>query len=163
MLYQVSLEERLLNTRYCLVSNPGFDIVNFEQSTDDTRKAEPIVICAECRFSDPASTTSQNKDEIKNKRSLTVAQFRPYFEEGKQLDGHTVKEENLFLVVCAFRDVNNNVSAHLPQNTIVLDRDMLKTLYTPSLAARPQFILPLKEGESTKMEDVGKDAADLQL
>jgi hypothetical protein len=39
----------------------------------------------------------------------------------------------------------------LPANTMVLNRDILKTLYTPSLSARPQFILSLEEGESTQV------------
>jgi hypothetical protein len=63
------------------------------------------------------------------------------------LDGLALKQENLFLVVCAFRDVNANAITDLPQNTIVLNRDALKKLYTPSLAARPQFILPLKKAQ----------------
>lgn len=69
------------------------------------------------------------------------------------LDGLTIKKENVFVVICAFRDVHANAITDLPQNTIVLNRDVLKTLYTPSLAARPQFILPLKEGELTQVPE----------
>ena len=43
---------------------------------------KPIVICIECRFSDPTSTTSLDKAAIAQKRELTISQFRPYFEEG---------------------------------------------------------------------------------
>jgi hypothetical protein len=44
--------------------------------------AEPIVICTECRFSDPASTTKLSKATVHEKRDLTVAQFQPYFKKG---------------------------------------------------------------------------------
>jgi hypothetical protein len=44
--------------------------------------AEPIIICTECRFSDPALTTPLDKATVKQKRELTVKQFRPYFNEG---------------------------------------------------------------------------------
>jgi hypothetical protein len=55
------------------------------------------------------------------------------------------------LVVCAFRDVAKNITA--PTNTVVLDREMLKALYTPSLSSRPQFMLP---GDVKKQEDKKK-------
>ncbi len=61
-----------------------------------------------------------------------------------KLDRLTSKKDNLFLVVCAFRDVNANAIIDLPQNTIVLNRDMLIESLLTSLA-HPQFILPLKE------------------
>ncbi len=70
-----------------------------------------------------------------------------------ELGGLTVKEENLFLVICAFRQVDKKVMKESPANTIVLDRDMLKSLYSPSLASRPQFILPLQEGEWTQVPE----------
>ena len=69
------------------------------------------------------------------------------------MDGLTLKEDNLFLIVCAFRHVNDNAITELPANTIVLNRDMLKALYTPSLASRPQFILPLQPGELTQVPE----------
>jgi hypothetical protein len=142
-------------TQYMIMplNNPGFDIVGFENKRADGIESEPIIICTECRFSDPASTTKLDKAAIERKRDLTVDQFYLYFKKGEQLDGLTIKEENLFLIVCAFRDVNNNVITDLPQNTVVLNRDMLKALYTPSLAARPQFILPLQHGESTQVPE----------
>lgn len=43
---------------------------------------EPIVICTECRFSDPASTTMLDTATVEKKRELTVDQFRPYFVKG---------------------------------------------------------------------------------
>lgn len=49
-------------------------------------------------------------------------------------------EDNLILVVCAFRDLSNIGTP--PQNTIVLGKESLKQLYTPTLSSRPQFILP---------------------
>jgi hypothetical protein len=135
-------------------NNPGFDIVRFEtRRADDKYKLEPIVICTECRFSDPTAKTYLSKGEVQEKHALTVKQFHPYFAKGATLDGFTLKEDNLFLVVCAFRNVRKNAldDKELPPNTIVLDRDRLKALYTPSLASRPQFMLPLKHGELTQV------------
>jgi hypothetical protein len=60
---------------------------------------------------------------------------------GANFNGFTVKEENVYLVICAFRETNDNVREGIPANTIVLDRAQLEALYTPSLATRPQFIL----------------------
>ncbi len=119
---------------------------------------EPIVLCVECRFSDPEAKTVLSKLDVKRKRDETVRQFRPYFRTGiKSLatsiftyidmntgacfNGFTIKEENLYLVICAFREMNNNVCEDIPSNTIVLDRVQLEALYTPSLATHPQFIL----------------------
>jgi hypothetical protein len=97
---------------------------------------------------------------VQKKRKLTLKQFRPYFQKGiislplhaviiterktvgVSLGGFTLTEKNLFLVFCALRDVPGNVTANLPTNTIVLDREKLKILYTPSLSSCPQFILP---------------------
>jgi hypothetical protein len=56
-----------------------------------------------------------------------------------------LKEENLFLVICTFRKINKNAREGLPANTIVLDRQQLEELYTPSLAIRPQFIIGEEE------------------
>lgn len=54
--------------------------------------SEPIIICAECRLSDPEEGDKRKKKEkeampltkadIKQKRDLTVRQFRPYFRKG---------------------------------------------------------------------------------
>jgi hypothetical protein len=44
--------------------------------------AEPIVLCVECRFSDPEATTLLSKADVKKKRDLTLRQFHPYFREG---------------------------------------------------------------------------------
>jgi hypothetical protein len=81
-------------------NNPGFDIVGFENKHADGVECEyqcyfvvcvnsfffcaakPIVICTECRFSDPASTTMLDTATIEKKRDLAVAQFLPYFKKG---------------------------------------------------------------------------------
>jgi len=128
--------------------NPGFDLAYFEKS----EKGDPIIICVECRFSEPTAATKLNRDAVLEKRKNTIEQFRPYF-EGVSLGGLTVTEENLFLVICAFRYVTKNAKTNLPKNTLVLDRDMLVSLYSPSLASRPQFLVPLTVGEPVQIPE----------
>eukprot|EP00026_Physarum_polycephalum_P013206 Phypoly_transcript_13585.p1 GENE.Phypoly_transcript_13585~~Phypoly_transcript_13585.p1 ORF type:complete len:237 (+),score=19.20 Phypoly_transcript_13585:123-833(+) len=135
---------------------PAFEIVShIRKLLGPGQPVEPIVICTECRFSAPTANTYISKRKVQKKCELTVEQFRPYFAKGAQLDGFTLKEDNLFLVVCAFRNVRKDAltDKELPKNTIILNRDRLKALYTPSLASRPQFMLPLKHGELTQVPE----------
>lgn len=76
---------------------------------------------------------------------------------GATFCGFTLKEENLFLVICDFRRTNSNVWDDLPANTIVLDREQLEALYTPSLASRVQFIC--NERDKMRKEESGENQA----
>jgi len=128
---------------------------------------KPVIVCVQCN-SNPSSESATVLDKVIDNRNSTLKQFRPYFKKGKSLcfvlflnttiitectgvllDGLTLKEENLFFVVCAFRDDKGNQDTHknLPPNTIVLDRGQLKKLYTPSLSCRPQFYMPGDDNE----------------
>jgi hypothetical protein len=50
------------------------------------------------------------------------------------------KPDQLYSVFVAFRDVAKNAKEYLPENTILLERDVLVKLYSPTLASRPQFL-----------------------
>ena len=56
-----------------------------------------------------------------------------------------MREENLFLVICAPGRTNEDVRDDLPANTIVLNRRLLENLYSPSLASQLEFILGEEE------------------
>eukprot|EP00026_Physarum_polycephalum_P005494 Phypoly_transcript_05529.p1 GENE.Phypoly_transcript_05529~~Phypoly_transcript_05529.p1 ORF type:complete len:316 (-),score=26.77 Phypoly_transcript_05529:213-1160(-) len=116
--------------------NKGFDVVCFNDG---------VITAIECRFSGDTDTTL-TIDDVQKKRRYTEEQFRPHFKKGGFLHGLSLTEDNLFLVICAFRRVAKDVQQNLPKNTIVLDRAMLQNLYTPSLSSQSQFVLQhLKE------------------
>lgn len=95
-------------------NNPGFDIVIFEQ--------KKVVVAIECRFSKPDATTILSSTEVKNKHTLATEAIRQHFGA----------ETKILLVVAAYRKVADIMV--LPANTIVLSREELDTLYSPSLS-----------------------------
>lgn len=121
----------------------GYDIIYVEkQATSD----ESVIVCVECRFSDITASSTLSLPDINKKYKLVQDRFRPYF-SGSLLYGHSVKEENTFLIFCAFRKLSNEiVVGNLPKNIIVMGREQLKGLYTPSLSSRPQFISSRADG-----------------
>jgi len=49
-------------------------------------------------------------------------------------------KEDVYLVVCSWRELNQNVRViDKKRNIIILDKDRLQRLYSPTLATRPQF------------------------
>lgn len=52
--------------------------------------AEPIVICTQCKFSDPDATTKLDKATVAKTRDLTIDQFRPYFAKGMILSFNSI-------------------------------------------------------------------------
>jgi len=120
--------------------NPGFDVFYIEEQPK-SKSAEPIAVCVECRFSDPKATTALSLAEVHDKHQKTHKQFASYLPKGgESLCGLTLKEKNIFLVVCAYHKIPCFANNTLPSNTIVLGREQLNHLYTPSLSSRPQFI-----------------------
>jgi hypothetical protein len=151
-------------------SNPGFDIVTMENTVDEKQ----IAIAIECRFSQPGSTTQLTLGEIQEKRELTLREFEKIkgkghfivcflffniylifcFSEGPVAN---LKEEDIYLIVCAFRNLQNGVLPHSIEypkgeskeeskpkplrNTIILGKERLSKIYGPTLANRPQFLL----------------------
>jgi hypothetical protein len=118
------------------LDNPGFDLVYSEKRQGD---AQPIVVCVECRFSIPNATTVLSLGEVETKHQLVYERFSVSLGE-KSLCGLKLGKEDIYLVVCAFRKTFVVTAEKLPSNTIVLGREQLKRLYTPSLSSRPQFI-----------------------
>ena len=117
-------------------NNRGFDIIVFE----NTDKGN-IGFCIECKFSDPTSTTGLTLQEIQIKAGLMHGIFESTYEYGKNLyQRFELTEERVFLIVCAFRKVQNLDIKELPNNVIVLNKEELSILYTPTLSTRPQFI-----------------------
>jgi hypothetical protein len=52
-----------------------------------------------------------------------------------------VKLQGIVLVVCSYCKQNQNVTSNsLPPNAIVIGREQLERLYTPSLSSRLQFL-----------------------
>jgi hypothetical protein len=84
------------------------------------------------------------------KRQLTEKAFEPHLEGGELFRKSTVgklglKADDIVLVICAFRELTKDLAdvANLPKNTIVLGKEELQTIYSPTLASRPQFLSSL--------------------
>jgi len=56
-----------------------------------------------------------------------------------------LKADDIVLVICAFRELTKDLAdvKKLPKNTIVLGKEELQTIYSPTLASRPQFLSSL--------------------
>jgi len=126
--------------------NPGFDALIFEQGLSK----KSFALCVECRFSGVDSSTLLSLDDVTCKRNLMVREFKDFLAKPKtkktpslceQSLGSSLTEEDLYLVVCAYRQLKADITAaDLPANVVVLDRQTLDCLYSPSLCFRPQFI-----------------------
>lgn len=50
--------------------------------------------------------------------------------------------DKIILVVCDFQNPSSRITKDtMPENTLILDRTALQTLYSPSLVSLPQFLL----------------------
>ncbi|KAL6062831.1 hypothetical protein QOT17_011974 [Balamuthia mandrillaris] len=131
-------------TSYVLMpatGNPGFDITLIEQKPDNRGY---IVINIECRYSHPTSGTQLTTSELERKWELMQQQFQPLFtrsygQKPKELYNMQLKLEDVYLVVCAIRQSALVLPDSLPQ-LLVLGREKLQELYSPTLAMRSQFL-----------------------
>jgi len=84
---------------------------------------------------------------ILTQNSLTIEIGGELF--GKSTVGKLgLKADDIVLVICAFRELTNdfaddNIVTKLPKNTIVLGKHDLQSIYSPTLASRPQFLSSL--------------------
>ena len=71
---EISLDYLVKNIIYTGNNNPGFDIGIFEKDSSNL----PIFIGIECKFSNPASQTKLNYNDIDKKYKLFHEKFAPY-------------------------------------------------------------------------------------
>jgi len=112
----------------CAPENPGFDAVSFEQ----VEPGKVLAICYEMKYSRPGAGTSLSADDVKKKVKLTEASFPT----GLKVGSYEVVEHRL--VIAAYRQASVDTKT-AAKDVIVLDRDDLNLVYSPSLASRPQF------------------------
>ncbi|KAF0351281.1 hypothetical protein F8M41_015383 [Gigaspora margarita] len=137
-------------------SNGDFDMVIFEQKVGDTSY---IAINIECKFSYPGRITKLSNNEIKEKYEHTKNKYYSHvryerqkirnspmnWEEGKFYDRSAVGKlkmtiDDIYLVFVAWRDVeplDDEIKNN--KNIIIVKRENLKEIYTPSLVTRPHF------------------------
>ncbi|RIB18707.1 hypothetical protein C2G38_2245604, partial [Gigaspora rosea] len=137
-------------------NNGDFDMVIFEQKVGDTGY---IAINIECKFSYPGRITKLSNNEIKEKyehmknkyyshvryERQTIRNSPMNWEEGKFYDRSAVGKlkmtiDDVYLVFVAWRDVeplDNEVKNN--KNIIIVKRENLEEIYTPSLVTRPYF------------------------
>ncbi|CAG8570192.1 40706_t:CDS:2 [Gigaspora margarita] len=137
-------------------NNCGFDMVIFERKFNDTGY---ISINIECKFSYPGRMTKLTTNEIKEKYKHTKNKYFNHvryeiqktrnsivsWETGSFYDRSTIGKlkmaiNDIYLVFVVWRDmeplddeIKNN------KNIIIVTRENLKKIYTPSLVARPLF------------------------
>ncbi|KAL6076187.1 SAM domain-containing protein [Balamuthia mandrillaris] len=138
---ELSLQDMASYVLMPAAGNPGSDITLIEKKPDNRGY---IVINIECRYSHPTSGTQLTTSELERKWELMQQQFKPLFVRShrpkpKELKNMQLKPEDVYLVVCAFRQSAVVVPDSLPQ-LLVLGREKLQELYSPSLAIRPQFL-----------------------
>ena len=68
---------------------------------------------------------------------------------------------NSYLVVCAWRDVQKQVLNSPLKKILVLDREKLQDLYSPTLATRPQFFDSLKQIGEQVSDQAFKELGDV--
>ncbi|CAG8829370.1 27933_t:CDS:2, partial [Gigaspora margarita] len=136
--------------------------VIFEQKVGDTGY---IAINIECKVSYPGRTTKLSNNEIKEKYEHTKNKYYSHvryerqkirnspmnWEEGKFYDRSAVGKlkmtiDDIYLVFVAWRDVeplDNEIKNN--KNIIIVKRENLKEIYTPSLVTRPHFYIDILE------------------
>lgn len=137
-------------------NNSGFDMVIFERKADESGY---IAINIECRFTYRDHQTTLESDEILNKyenmkmKYLTHVRYlrnrrrseNDAWENGSFYDKSSVgklkmTENDIYLVVVVWRNLGKLSHEVLNnKNIIIVDRENLKKIYTPSLVSRPQF------------------------
>ena len=126
--------------------NAGFDILNFEQCEN-----KEIAIAVECRFSQPGTQTWLSVKDVEKKYEQTKTTFKSkskiyfqvcdltFFFADKNIPN--INQDDVYLVVCAYRKLEREFENVKFPNVIVLGIPDLQTIYTPTLASQPQFIL----------------------
>jgi len=122
------------------LNNPGFDALALEKLEGGNGLA---AICFEMKFSNPGAKTTLDQEDVDEKWELTKEAFKG--------TGPTP-----FLVVAAWRDHNLD-KIQQGGSVIVLNKEDLERLFTPSLATRPQFILSKLKKQQGENENVEED------
>jgi len=126
-------------------SNPGgLDIILLEQISTELY-THPIAIAIECRYAHPKSNTQLDKATIIKKRDKTLDSFKPYLfgtatSKAKKtaLGSLGLRKEDIFQVFCTFAQLQADV--HIDEkNTIIVNADKLRELYSPTFASFAQF------------------------
>jgi hypothetical protein len=123
------------------INTPGYDIALGEQRVDGS----PFVIALQCKWSHENATTTLSKAEV------TTA----WTNMTKELVA--IPEERLFLVALAWRnttkDLNTLHTQDIPgtdpqkHRILVLNKEQLQQLYSPTLIQRPEFLMTLPKIE----------------
>ncbi|CAG8546746.1 678_t:CDS:2, partial [Gigaspora rosea] len=124
-------------------NNGDFDMVIFEQKVGDTGY---IAINIECKFSYPGRITKLSNNEIKEKYEHTKNKYYTHvrYERQKIRNSPMSWEEGKFMtdlpdVGPLDNEVKNN------KNIIIVKRENLEKIYTPSLVTRPHFYKDILE------------------
>jgi hypothetical protein len=146
-------------------NNSGFDMVIFEEKSD---RSGYIAINIECKFSYPNKKTILESKEISDKYKHMKSKYLMHvkylsgtrnsvcWKYGRFYDKSAVgklkmSENDIYLVFVIWRDVGNLGNDILDnENIIIVNRDKLKKIYTPSLVTRPQFY----SDELQKIKDI---------
>ncbi|CAG8564472.1 12799_t:CDS:1 [Funneliformis mosseae] len=143
-------------------NNSGFDMVIFERKAD---RSGYIVINIECRFSYPNKKTLLESNEIldkyklmHNKYLMHVKYLRNRFrlesnswEDGIFYDRSAVgklkmTEDDIYLIFIVWRNIGKlNHDILNNKNIIIVKRENLEKIYTPSLVIRPHFYSKILE------------------
>jgi hypothetical protein len=144
-------------------TNSGFDMVTFEKKVEGGF----IAINIKCKFSWPNSSTTLSSSEIRDKYESTEKKYINHVKREPQSITRFIKEvelqasdtsvgklgmtkEDIYLVVISWRKVeklDSNVKDN--KNIIVVRKENLENIYSPSLVSRPQFYDEI----SKKIED----------
>jgi hypothetical protein len=135
-----------IGNRYvCLpafVNTPGYDIVLGEQQADGS----PFNMAFQCKWSHENATTSLSKTELMAAWANTRSELA------------AIPEEQLFLVAVVWRDTTRELSTLHTQEVndsdppkkhriLVLNKERLQRLYSPTLIQRPEFLMKLPQTE----------------
>ena len=150
-------------------NNSGFDMVIFERKADESGY---IAINIECRFTyrDRQTTLKSNEildkyENMRRKYQMHVRYLRnsetDAWENGSFYDKSSVgklkmTENDIYLVFVVWRDIGKLSREVLNnKNIIIVERENLKKIYTPSLVSRPQFYSQIYEQiNDIKYEDL---------
>ncbi|CAB4441815.1 unnamed protein product [Rhizophagus irregularis] len=131
-------------------NNSGFEMVIFEKKVGGGY----IAINIECKFSWPKSNTSYS--DIQKKYKSTVDKYLNHIKTEPQMKTRSTKMElqatntpvgklemtkdDIYLVVISWRNVANlDSDIRRNKNIIVVKKENLEKIYSPSLVSRPQF------------------------
>eukprot|EP01122_Echinamoeba_exundans_P017187 TRINITY_DN8978_c0_g1_i1.p1 TRINITY_DN8978_c0_g1~~TRINITY_DN8978_c0_g1_i1.p1 ORF type:complete len:767 (+),score=72.44 TRINITY_DN8978_c0_g1_i1:52-2352(+) len=118
-------------------NNPGFDLLIVIPYLSKSGKTKYAAVAIEIKHSSERASTELPLEDIVVKRRLAKEQLKP-LRKGTAKGGLGVSRWYLF--VYAHRKVASDVvSASLPKNDVVLDRNALRSFFSPTLAALPSI------------------------